>query len=118
MTKQPDPDAYVAAAPDALRADLARLRDQLSRALPGSEEVMMYGMPGFQIGGALVAGYAAFTKSCGLYVDPGAIVDHADEISAQGLKATKTGVTFPPGRQITDQLVEKLAISSRRKMNV
>ena len=97
---------------------LGRLRAQLSRALPDAEEVMMYGMPGFRIGGTLVAGYAAFSKSCGLYVDPGVIADHADAISAQGLKATKTGVTFSPSRPITEALIEKLAVASRRKKGV
>ncbi len=78
----------------------------------------MYGMPGFRIGSTLVAGYAAFSKSCGLYVDPGAIADHADAISAQGLKATKTGVTFSVSQPITDDLIEKLAVASRRNTGI
>ena len=114
MTKLSDTDAYIAAAPEPLCALLARLRAQLSRALPDAEEVMMYGMPGFRIAGTVVAGYAAFSKSCGLYVDPGAIVDHADAIAAQGLKTTKTGVTFSVSWPITDDLIEKLGVASRR----
>ena len=74
---------------------------------------MKYDMPGFQIGETIVAGYAAFSKQCGLYVDPGAIAAHAAEIVALKLKATKTGVTFSVSRPITDVLVQKLAISSR-----
>lgn len=118
MTEPTDPDAYVAAAPEPLRAVLAHLRAQLSRVLPDAEEVMMYGMPGFQIDGTLVAGYAAFSKSCGLYVDPGAIAEHAEEVSAQGLKTTKTGVTFSPRQPITDHLIQDLALASRRKKSV
>lgn len=94
---------------------LGQLRAQLSRALPDAEEVMKYDMPGFQIEGTIVAGYAAFSKQCGLYVDPGAIAAHADEIASLKIKATKTGVTFSINKPITDQLVKKLAISSRRK---
>ncbi len=74
---------------------------------------MKYDMPGFQIEGTIIAGYAAFSKQCGLYVDPGAIAAHADEIAASKLKATKTGVTFSASHPITDELVEKLAVSSR-----
>lgn len=118
MTKPSDPDAYVAAAPEPLRPLLSCLRDQLAKALPDAEEVMMYGMPGFQIEATVVAGYGAFSKSCGLYVDPGAIADHADDIAALNLKATKTGVTFSVSRPITDDLIEKLAIASRRKKGV
>lgn len=76
---------------------------------------MKYDMPGFQIEGTIIAGYAAFSKQCGLYVDPGAIAAYAGEIESLKLKATKTGVTFSVSNPITDELVEKLAISSRKK---
>ncbi len=109
-----DHDAYIAAAPEELRSMLVRLRAQLARALPKAEEVIAYNMPGFRIGKSIVAGYAAFSKQCGLYVSPAAIKSHAKDIAAAGLKATKTGVTFTPGKPIPDALVKKLAVASRR----
>lgn len=114
MATKQSHDAYIAAAPEQFRAMLGRLRAQLSRALPDAEEVIKYDLPGFQIEETIVAGYAAFSKQCGLYVDPSAIVAHADEIASLKLKATKTGVTFSVSKPITDELVEKLAVSSRR----
>ncbi|MGO1397842.1 MAG: iron chaperone [Brevibacterium yomogidense] len=75
---------------------------------------MAYNMPGFRIGGTIVAGYAAFSKQCGLYVSAGAISAHAEDIAVAGLKATKTGVTFSPRRPIPDDLVERLALASRK----
>lgn len=113
MTKEKSHDAYIAAAPEPFRDMLGQLRAQLARALPDAEEVMKYGMPGFQIEETIVAGYAAFSKQCGLYVDPGAITAHADEIASLKLKASKTGVTFSTKNPITEELVEKLAITSR-----
>lgn len=115
MAKQDSHDAYIATAPEPFRILLGRLRAALAQALPDAEEVMKYDMPGFQIDGTIVAGYAAFSKQCGLYVDPGAIAAHADEIAALKLKATKTGVTFSASRPITDELVRKLAISARKQ---
>src|SRR5690554_2028779 len=115
MTKMDSHDAYIAAAPEQFRAMLGQLRAQLSRALPDAEEVIKYDMPGFQIGDTIIAGYAAFSKQCGLYVDPGAIAAHADEIASLKLKATKTGFTFSVSRPITGELVEKLTVSSRSK---
>jgi len=115
MTKKDSHDAYIAAAPMQFRAMLGQLRAQLSRALPDAKEVIKYDMPGFQIEDTIIAGYAAFSKQCGLYVDPGAIAAHADEITSLKLKATKTGVTFSVSRPITDELVKKLASSSRKK---
>jgi uncharacterized protein YdhG (YjbR/CyaY superfamily) len=109
-----DHDAYIAEAPKDLRPLLVQLRAQLARALPDAEEVIAYKMPGFRIGQSIVAGYAAFSKQCGLYLFPAAIQSHADDIAAAGLKCTKTGVTFSPSQPISDGLVKKLALASRR----
>lgn len=109
-----DHDAYIAEAAEDLRPLLVRLRGQLARALPDAEEVIAYNMPGFRIGQTIIAGYAAFSKQCGLYLAPSAINTHADEIAAAGLKSTKTGVTFSPRRPIPEELVIKLVLASRR----
>lgn len=108
------PDAYIAAAPEPFRPLLARMRATLAEALPDAEEVIEYGMPGFRIGGKIVAGYAAFSRQCGLYVHADAIAAAASDIAAAGLKATRTGVTFADRRPISDALVQRLALASRR----
>lgn len=115
MPKWKNHDAYIAAAPEQFRAMLRQLRSQLSRALPDAKEVIKYDLPGFQIEETIIAGYAAFSKQCGLYVDSGAIAAHADEIASLNLKATKTGVTFSVSKPITGDLVRKLVVSSRKK---
>jgi len=109
-----DHDAYIAETPEELRPLLARLRAQLARALPDAEEVIAYKMPGFRMGQSIVAGYAAFSKQCGLYLAPSAIKSHTDDIAAAGLKSTKTGVTFSPTQPIPNALVKKLALASKR----
>lgn len=118
MTTATDHDAYIAAAPEPFQPSLTRLRTLLSRALPGADEMVAYEMPGFSIGGTVVASYAAFSRQCGLYVLPGAVSAHADEIAAAGLRATKTGITFSPRAPIPDDLVERLARSSREAAGV
>ena len=115
MTTVADHDAYIAAAPEQFQPSLSRLRTLLSRALPEADEIVAYGMPGFTIGGTVVASYAAFSKQCGLYVLPGAVSAHADEIADAGLRATRTGITFSPRRPIPDDLVERLARTSREQ---
>lgn len=109
-----DHDTYIAAAPEAFRPVLERLRALLRHALPDADEIVAYNMPGLSIRGSIVASYAAFSKQCGLYVLPGAISKHAEEIAAAGLKATKTGITFSPRKPLSDDLVERLARSSRK----
>ena len=113
MPKSSDHDIYIAAAPEHLRPLLENLRTQLSSTLSDAEEIIAYNMPGFRIGKTIIAGYAAFTNQCGLYVSPGSIKCLAGEISEAGLKATKTGVTFSPGSPIPDNLIKKLAQASR-----
>jgi uncharacterized protein YdhG (YjbR/CyaY superfamily) len=113
MTTIADHDAYIAAAPEPFRPSLKRLRALLARTLPEAEEIVAYNMPGFSIGGAVVASYAAFSKQCGLYVRPRAIAELADGVAALGFKATKTGITFSPRKPIPDDLVARLARASR-----
>jgi uncharacterized protein YdhG (YjbR/CyaY superfamily) len=50
-----DHDVYIAAAPEPFRPSLKRLRALLARALPEAEEIVAYDMPGFRIGGSIVA---------------------------------------------------------------
>ncbi|MEE9329123.1 MAG: DUF1801 domain-containing protein [Parvularculaceae bacterium] len=118
MTKPTDHDAYISAASETLRPLLVQLRVQLVQVLPDAEEIIAYDLPGFGFGKSIIAGYAAFSKQCGLYVAKGAIVAYADDIAAIGLKATKTGVTFSPSKPITDELIAKLALASRKELGL
>ncbi|MCO5217323.1 MAG: DUF1801 domain-containing protein [Thermomicrobiales bacterium] len=112
MTEIADHDAYIAAAPEQFQPSLRHLRELLARTLPEAEEIVAYNMPGFRIGDTIVAGYAAFSKQCGLYVQPDAIYAHAEEIAAAGFKPTKTGITFTPRKPIPDDLIVRLAQAS------
>lgn len=118
MTTPINRDAYIAAAPEPLRPLLVQLRAQLAKTLPDAEEVIAYNMPGFGFGKLIIAGYAAFSKQCGLYVSHGAIADHVDDIAAEGLKATKMGVTFSTSKPISDALVKKLVIAARKDLGL
>lgn len=118
MTTALNHEEYIAAAPEQLRPLLKELRGVLSSALSDANEVIKYKMPGFQIGEVIVAGYAAFSKQCGLYVAPAAIRLFEEEISKAGLKATKTGVTFSPSNPIPNDLVTKLAKASRKEHGI
>jgi uncharacterized protein YdhG (YjbR/CyaY superfamily) len=116
MSKYTTHDDYIAQAPELLRSSLLDLRAQLRQALPDADEVISYNMPGFNIGKATIAGYAAFSKQCGIYVHPDAIAALAQEIAAAGLRATKTGITFTPARPLPPELIAKLAAASRKAL--
>ena len=109
-----DHDTYIDAAATHLRPSLEHLRALLARALPDADEVIKYHMPGYAIGDVIIAGYAAFSKQCGLYCAAEAIAGEAEDIAAAGLKASKTGVTFAPQKPIPDALIARLAQASRQ----
>lgn len=73
-------------APEKFRAILGHVRRIVAETIPDAWEMVAYNMPGFTVGGVVVASYAAFSKQCGLYLRPEAIAAHADEIAAAGLK--------------------------------
>lgn len=108
LTVFADHDAYIAEASEELRPLLIRLRAQLARALPDSEEVIAYKMPGFRIGQSIIAGYAAFSKQCGLYLSPSAITSHADDIAAAGLSLQRPA---PLSRRASQSLTSSLRSS-------
>jgi uncharacterized protein YdhG (YjbR/CyaY superfamily) len=111
-------DAYIAAAPEALRSQLALVRERLKCAFRDEEEVMQYGMPGFMLKGEMIADYGAFGKQCGLHVSKGVISAHSNDIAAAGLKASKTGVTFSPSKPIPDELITALALASHKELGI
>ena len=88
-----DHDSYIGTAPEKFRPLLNHLRTLLREALPDADEIIGYKMPGYRLDGKVVASYAAFSKQVGLYVAAPATADHADEIAAAGVSASKTGVS-------------------------
>lgn len=111
-------DAYIATAPEQFHELLGTMQSILAAALPTAEAIVAYNMPGFRENGAIIAGYAAFSKQCGLYVHPEAIAEFRDELSAIGLKPTKTGVTFTVAKAPSPALITALAQASRRAHGV
>lgn len=113
-----DHDVYIASAPEALRPLLMHLRDLLTQTLPDAEPVIKYDMLGFALDGKVIAGYAAFSKQCGLYVSKEAISTFSGDISSAGLKASKTGVTFSPSKPLPDPLIVALVLASRNQLGL
>ncbi len=105
-------DEYINASPEPFNEMLRELRGVLAQALPEAEQVIAYNMPGFRVGKSIIAGYASFSKQCGLYVSHQAILENSEDISRAGLKATKMGVTFPPKKPIPMALAAQLALAS------
>ncbi len=109
MTGADEVSAYIAGCAEPFRGALIRLRTELRALLPEAEERMSYGMPGFRLGGKMVAGYAAFARHIGYYPHSGSVIPRfATEIEAAGLKHSKSGVTFAPEHPIPMELFARI----------
>jgi uncharacterized protein YdhG (YjbR/CyaY superfamily) len=61
-------DAYIAEAPEERRAVLELLRRLCREELPGFDETMRYGMPGYERDGEVEIGFASQKRYVSLYV--------------------------------------------------
>lgn len=94
-TKPTTPDEYLAALEPQRRARLEEIRAAVLAAAPeGSEERMLYAMPGVAIGGAHLAAYAAAKHHDGFYPCSGNVIGSLPAITER-FKTSSGAVRFP-----------------------
>lgn len=104
-------DAYINAAPEALRPKLEEMRAIVRSAAPKAEECISYGMPYCRHQGAL-AGFALFKNHIGFF--PGAIVaDFKAELA--NFKTSKGTVRFPLDAPLPAALIGKLIAAGLKR---
>ncbi len=102
-----DVEAYLAKLPPNAKATLEKLRDQIRRIAPESEEGLSYGVPAFKLGGKPIVCYAAFKHHCGFYpMSPAVISAHADDL--KDYETAKGTIRFPIDKPLPAALVKKL----------
>ena len=101
-------DAYIKAAPEAVRAKLVQLRKLMKSAMPRAEEVIGYGMPSYKQDGARLY-FAVFKNHIGFF--PGAIIDDFKSELA-GYKTAKGTVRFSLEKPLPVALIRKLMRAS------
>ena len=116
MKKTPKPkdvDAYIAAAPKEVRADLKSMRDLIKKTAPLAAERISYGLPYYDYKGRL-AYFGHWKTHVGLYIPTPVLEEHASELA--NYETTKATVRFPLGKKLPARLVKKL-IKSRMVKN-
>lgn len=103
--------AYIAAAPPEFRDALTDIRQRIAAILTDLEEPFIerisYAMPGFEVRGKMVAGYAAHSVKCGFYPHSGTVLPHmAAQIGQRG--HTKSALHFTPDDPIPDDLLRQV----------
>ena len=69
-----DIDEYLAALDEPKRATLVELRRMIHTIVPGVEECIAYGVPGFRLDGELIAGFAAFQRHLSYFPHSGSVL--------------------------------------------
>ena len=100
-----DVDNYLANVSGAARATLEKLRKTIKSAAPRAVEVISYQMPMYKHAGMLV-GFAAFKNHCSIFIGPGVIQAHKDELKSYD--TSRGTIRFPVDKPLPAGLVKKL----------
>ena len=98
-------DAYIGAAPDAVKPLLMELRAVIRSAAPEAQEKISYKMPAFFQNGPLVY-FAAFSHHIGFFPTASGIEAFEEEL--KGYDTAKGTVRFPFGKPIPYELVSRI----------
>lgn len=99
-------DELLAPVPPAQRAALEHIRALIHQTVPGAEEVMTYGMPGFKYRGKYLVAFSAFKDHLSLF--PGAIPDTINHPELAHFKTSKGTLQFTVEQPLPDTLIKEL----------
>lgn len=102
-----DVDRYLEQLDEPKRSTLAAVRRTILEIIPGAEQVISYRVPAFRVGGATVAGFAAFKNHLSYLPFSGSVLPALAE-QLTGYTMTKSALHFPVDRPLPKGLVEKL----------
>lgn len=101
-------DDYIAAQPLPVQPVLQRVRGILRKALPGTDEVISYGIPAYKKDGRTVIFFAGWKEHFSLY-PAGERMVKAFGKELDGYKITKGTIRFPLSEPVPAKLVESIA---------
>ena len=107
-------DRYIAGFPLNMRELLEKMRTTISKAAPGAEETLGYGIPTFKLNGNLVH-FAGYKNHVGFYPAPSAIKAFEKELNVY--ERAKGSVQFPIDKPLPLALVKKM-VNFRVKENL
>jgi uncharacterized protein YdhG (YjbR/CyaY superfamily) len=100
-------ETVLAALPDAQRAALQALREQIAAAAPEAVEAISYGMPAFRYHGRPLVSYAGWRTHCSFF-PMGPEVLEANLADLAGYETAKGTIRFSPERPIPPAVVARI----------
>ncbi len=110
-------DDYLASVEDPKRSTLEAVRRSILRVVPDAEECISYGVPGFTLSGATVAGFAAFKDHLSYLPHSGWVLSQlTDELT--GYRTTKGALHFAVDEPLPDGVVRLLVETRLRELGL
>jgi uncharacterized protein YdhG (YjbR/CyaY superfamily) len=115
-------DDYLAALPEAPRAALEKLREQIKAAAPEVTETISYQMPAYKLHGRFLVSFAAFKNHCSLFPASDKMLEEFGEelkpyFSGKGTIRFTTDKPLPPAlvkKIMKSRIEENEAITPRK----
>ncbi len=99
-------DTYLASLAEPERAELERIRQIIHQTVPGVEEVISYGMPGFKYNGHILVWFAAFKDHMSLFPTGGPIKTLKDKL--KHYKVSKGTIQFTLDNPLPEPLIKEI----------
>ena len=109
-------DEYIGTFPADVQAILERVRQAILRAVPTAAETISYQMPTFTLDGAPLLYFAGWKHHISLYPAPRG--DEAFERRLGPYRSAKSTVKFPLSRPVPYDLIERMAIAIRPRLQL
>jgi uncharacterized protein YdhG (YjbR/CyaY superfamily) len=101
-------DRYIASQPKPVQRVLARVRKTIRKAMPGTEEMISYGMPTFKLRGRPVLSFAGWNQHYALYGSTDRLLSEFEEELAR-YDVSKGTIRFPFAEPVPVTLIEGIA---------
>jgi len=103
-----DVDGYISAKPEATQAVLKRVRSAIQNALPGSQEVISYGIPAYRLAGTIVVYFAGWKEHYSLYpAGERLVAEFMNQLAPY--KISKGTIRFPLSEPVPVGLIKRIA---------
>lgn len=109
-------DQYLLSLEPVQRTTLCALRATLHDLLPGAEECISYGIPGYRVDGHVVAGFAAFRSHLSYFPYSSSVIPQLTR-ELRGYKTTKGTLRFANDQELPRSIVERLVSLRLRELH-
>ena len=100
-------DQHLAKIPEPQRSTLQSLRKAIREVIPGAQEVISYGFPGYKLNGKIICGFDAFKNHCSFFPHSSLVIPELENELAN-YKTSKGALQFGIDKPLPKTLVRKL----------